>query len=331
MGSRRTFVHVGPTGRVRLSPTHSHSPDSGENQGELLPDSPCRPLVAQETLVQHNSWSPVLLLQEASSQTRPSVPERQTLCGPRHVPLTRLAVIRRYLQKKRFSVWASAFIASSRIPTRAVYDARWKLFSEWCLWREIYHVNPSSWRLVDFLLYLFDDMKLSLSSIKGYRSMLSHTLAFHKSSQVCSDPAISELIRAMDFKRPVSRSLTPKCDLACVLWSLTKSPYEPLDQASLQFLTWKTFFLLTLASAKWRNKIHALLVETGHLRFDSSDGSVALLCQPGFLAKNQLQGLSKTCGQDDEDRLLCPVRALKFYPNRVESTFEVLEKDSTFL
>ena len=141
--------------------------------------------------------------------------------------------------------------------------------------------------------------------------MLSHTLAFHRSSHVCSDPAISELIRAMELKRPVSRSLTPKWDLACVLWSLNKSPYEPLDQASLQFLTWKTVFLLTMASDKRRSEIHALSVETGHLRFDSSDGSVTLLCQPGFLAKNRLpsmaskpfkvQSLSKTCGQDDEE------------------------------
>ena len=256
MGSRRAFVRVGPTGGLCLSPTHSHSPDSGENQGEGLPDSPCRSLVAQETLVQHNSRSPVRLPKETSSQMRPSVPERQTPCGPRHVPLTRLAIIRRSLQKKPFSGRASAFIASARRKsTRAVYDARWKLFSEWCLRREIDPVNPSSRRIADFLLYLFDDKKLSLGSIKGYRSMLSHTLAFHRSSQVCSDPAISELIRAMELKRPVSRSHTPKWDLACDLWSLTKSPYEPLDQASLQFITWKTVFLLTMTSAKWRSEI----------------------------------------------------------------------------
>ena len=132
MGSRRAFVRVGPTGRLRLSPTHSHSPDSGENQGERLPDSPCRPLVAQETLVQLNSRSPVRLPKRTSSQPRPSVPERQTSCGPRHVPLTRLAVIRRSLQKKCFSAQASAFIASARRKsTRVVNDARWKLFSEW--------------------------------------------------------------------------------------------------------------------------------------------------------------------------------------------------------
>ena len=157
--------------------------------------------------------------------------------------------------------------------------------------------------------------------------MLSHTLAFNKAVKTCSDPTISELIRAFELKRPVSRSLTPKWDLACVLWSLTKAPYEPLDQATLQFLTWKTVFLLTLASAKRRSEIHALSMEEGHLRFNTTNGSVSLLCQTGFLAKNQLPSvapkpfsipsLSQTCGRNDEDRLLCPVRALKFYLNRV--------------
>ncbi|KAH3724275.1 hypothetical protein DPMN_050091 [Dreissena polymorpha] len=42
-----------------------------------------------------------------------------------------------------------------------------------------------------------------------------------------------------------------------------------------------------MGSAKRRSEIHALSIEDGHLRFDSSDGSVTLLCQLGFLAKNQ--------------------------------------------
>ena len=74
-------------------------------------------------------------------------------------------VIRRSLQMKLFYALASAFIASARRKsTRAVYDARWKLFSEWCLRREIDPVNPSSRRIADFLLYLFDDKKVSLKA-----------------------------------------------------------------------------------------------------------------------------------------------------------------------
>ncbi|KAH3728783.1 hypothetical protein DPMN_054744 [Dreissena polymorpha] len=84
-----------------------------------------------------------------------------------------------------------------------------------------------------------------------------------------------------------------------------------------------------MASSKRRSEIHALSIEESHLRFDSSDGSVTLMCQPGFLAKNQLPSmaskpfkvpsLSRTCENEDEDRLLCPVRSLKFYLSRVKS------------
>ena len=63
-----------------------------------------------------------------------------------------------------------------------------------------------------------------------------------------------------------------------MLGSLTKAPYEPLDQSSLQFLTWKTVFLLTMASSKRRSEIHALSIEDNHLRFDAVDESVTLLC-----------------------------------------------------
>ncbi|KAH3772260.1 hypothetical protein DPMN_173598 [Dreissena polymorpha] len=95
----------------------------------------------------------------------------------------------------RRNAFLSGLVASARRKsTRAVYDARWKLFSNWCVRGKIDPLNPSARRIADFLIYLFDDKKLSLSSIKGYRSVLSHTLAFRKSSQVCAGPAISELI-----------------------------------------------------------------------------------------------------------------------------------------
>ncbi|KAH3715620.1 hypothetical protein DPMN_058332 [Dreissena polymorpha] len=84
-----------------------------------------------------------------------------------------------------------------------------------------------------------------------------------------------------------------------------------------------------MASVKRRSEINALFVEDGHLRFDFSVCSVTLLCQPGFLAKNQLPSitskhfmvpsLSRTCDHEDEDGLLCPVRAFKFYLSRVMS------------
>ena len=71
------------------------------------------------------------------------------------------------------------------------------------------------------------------------------------------------------------------------------------------------------------SEIHAFSMDSGHLRFNQSDGSVSLRTQTGFLAKNQLpsvclddilvQNLARTIKFNDFNRLLCPVRALKRY------------------
>ena len=84
-----------------------------------------------------------------------------------------------------------------------------------------------------------------------------------------------------------------------------------------------TAFLLALATAKRYSKIHALAMDVNHLRFSQSDGSVSLMVQTGFLAKNQLPSicpdpivipsLTRTYKREELDRLLCPIRALKFY------------------
>ena len=153
--------------------------------------------------------------------------------------------------------------------------------------------------------------------------MLSNTLKMVRGApSPGSDPVLAELIRSFELARPVSRSLAPKWDLSVVLTSLTRAPFEPLGSASRCHLTWKVVFLLTFATAKRRSEIHALSVDPQSLRFNS-DGSVSLAFQPGFLSKNQLPSvlpppmvvpsLSASCGRDDSDRSLCPVRALKFY------------------
>ena len=64
-------------------------------------------------------------------------------------------------------------------------------------------------------------------------------------------------------------------------------------------------------------------MDANHLRFNQSDGSVSLIVQAGFLVKNQLPSISpvpiiipslaRTCKREQLDRLLCPIRALKFY------------------
>ena len=94
----------------------------------------------------------------------------------------------------------------------------------------------------------------------------------------------------------------------------------------------QTFVLLSTRPSHDCGELHALSVESHCLQLSDSDGSVKLLCQVGFLAKNSLPSvspspfvipsLSQSCGSHDPVRLLCPVRALQFYLAATESFVE---------
>ena len=111
---------------------------------------------------------------------------------------------------------------------------------------------------------------------------------------------------------------------------ICKAPFEPLDKASLFYLSVKTFFLVTLATARRVSEVHAFSIDSDHLRFSNLDGSLILRTQVGFLAKNQLPSrapdsitipkLSNFCRKSDNfNRMLCPVRAVKIYLNKTKS------------
>ena len=115
-------------------------------------------------------------------------------------------------------------------------------------------------------------------------------------------------------------------------------PFEPLGIAELKFLTWKTCFLVTLASGQRRSEIHALVRSRVH--HQTNWQSVSMQPSRDFLAKNQLASssvisfqpvvipsLSKTLGPDlEQDKTLCPVRALRYYLSRTESLLKGREK-----
>ena len=166
--------------------------------------------------------------------------------------------------------------------------------------------------MADFSIFLFSEKKYQISTIKGFRAMISNTLIFKTGNGVGSNPVLSESIRSFELQRPVQRSLTPELDLHWVLVCLQKAPFEPLHKAFKLF-----------ATAKRCSEIHALAMDSHHLRFNQSDGSVSVIVKTGFLAKNQLSSvksdpivipnLARTCKREHSDRLLCSIRSLKFY------------------
>ena len=325
--SRRHVHGVGVNLRVCVSSVHTAPSGSQEDSlvGCVLHHLDSTSL-AEEVVVQRSSGSADRSPHTSSSVSRTPVSASRSVPSPKPGNSTpaRLEVVKRGVRKAKFSGAVASLVAKARRQsTSRVYDSKWLAFCRWCRSRKTDPSSPSIQLIADFLVHLFHDLNLSVSTIKGYRAMLSNTLKMVKGApSPGSDPVISELIRSFELARPVSRSLAPKWNLSVVLKSLIKGPFEPLGDASILHLTWKTVFLLTLATSKRRSEIHAFSVEPHCFRFNA-DGSVSLTFQPGFLAKNQLPSslpppivvpsLSVSCGRDDPDRLLCPVRALKFY------------------
>lgn len=178
--------------------------------------------------------------------------------------------------------------------------------------------NPSVNHFGEFLIFIHDK-NFSPSTVKGYRSAISTTLKQISKTDFSNESILSDLVRSFELERPRTRPLLPKWDLALVLSALVDSPFEPLDACGFKELTFKTVFLLALASGRRRSEIHAL----SYSEVQFSEDLVSLDTFPGFLAKNQLPSvlsspiLIPSLKGQDVNLLLCPVRALKIYLARV--------------
>ena len=105
-------------------------------------------------------------------------------------------------------------------------------------------------------MYLFQERKLQPSTIDRYRSAIADKLG-HSPINVSKDKNLTHLLDSFHRDRPKGRRGIPSWNLSLVLHKLTKAPFEPVKEASLKPLTFKTIFLLALGSGKCGSKIHA--------------------------------------------------------------------------
>ena len=235
----------------------------------------------------------------------------------------RLAVLQGGLEKAGFSKKSAERVcAAKRSSTQSLYNSRWNTWMDWCLQREMDPIDPTVTSMADFLIFLFEEKKLLPSSIKGYRSAIASTLKHFTSVDFSSHPVLSDVIRSMDLEKPAVSRVVPHWDLALVLNSLKKSPFEPLSSCSLKCLTQKTVFLIALASGRRHSEIHAFSSAPGSVKFSADFSAVELHFFPGFLAKNQLPSVAgvpieiPALSGSDMNSVLCPVRALRIYMRR---------------
>lgn len=123
------------------------------------------------------------------------------------------------------------------------------------VWDE--HLDPEHCSAPTLLKYfhMLLDNGLSVSTIKVYVATISaqHVLVDHQTSiqlfsERCSPIAAPHVVQMSSW------------DLLIVLESLCSPLSEPLEQADLRWLSGKTSFLFTVASAKWSAELHSLSI-----------------------------------------------------------------------
>ena len=154
-------------------------------------------------------------------------------------------------------------------------------FELWCKENQVDFHQPSLSTIADFMTYLFTDKNLKPTTIAGYRMAIADHLG--SDFDISENLELNRLLASFSRDRPVKDKAILNWDLSLVLLALTK---PPLRKGSLKILTFKTVFLMTLASGRRRGEVHAwtfrsLKHKTGWKEVTVSPSSV-------FLAKNQL-------------------------------------------
>ena len=201
------------------------------------------------------------------------------------------------------------------------------IFTNWCPSNQVDFRAPPVKSIADFLLYLFQVRKLQQSTIDGYRLAITDKQG-NSSINVSKYENLTCLLDSFHTDRPKGWRGTPSWNFSLILHQLTKASFEPIKEATLKHLTFKTVFLLALGSGKCRSEIQAWQNKT--IRHQANWSKVFLYPSPSFLSKNQLTkdgsdsvapvvipALAPTLDKSlKSDRSLCPVRALCYYLDR---------------
>ena len=161
------------------------------------------------------------------SSSLPGSPLAQASC---------LATLQRFTRAAGFSSAVAEQSSLARRPSsRAVYQVRWSIYRSWCHDNGHSVSRPTLAKVADFLYWLRYTRGLSVSSLRGYRSVLSAVFRFHLPS-LSSDPVFRDLLRSFRLSSAERVLRPPAWDLSKVLTYLVSPAFEPLSQASFRAL-----------------------------------------------------------------------------------------------
>ena len=206
-----------------------------------------------------------------------------------------------------------------------IYKSKWRIFSSWC---NIQHT----------LGYWECNVGFSPPPSHGERfGHLDHCRLSDGNCQHSSchflrgsrTEALKSLLWNIEMEQGQHQHyniIFPAWNLALVLAALTKPPFELLDQALDQLLTWKTVLLIAFAFCKcqgWNPCFRTCPIITDRrLNTGDSPSRPVIHIKTQVLSKSPKCVLPCTIPALDrhlsmaEDRLLFPIRALRFYLER---------------
>ena len=91
------------------------------------------------------------------------------------------------------------------------------------------------------------------------------------------------MITSMELQRPRITPVLPQWDLFIVLEALSNPPYEPLREASLKHLIFKTVFLRAMSSTGRHSELQPLVFDPKYIQFKPKRAGVTLYFSPQFL------------------------------------------------
>ena len=151
------------------------------------------------------------------------------------VQSARMEALMRHYKAAGFSDEVSRLAAAPRRPsTNRMYDDRWSHFARWAAGQGFDPLDPTAAQIASFLFDLFDPHGLSPQTIKGYRTCIGSVLNRTGNARVVLHRTIFDMIASMELQRPRITPVLPQWDLGVVLEALSKSPYEPLREASFK-------------------------------------------------------------------------------------------------
>ena len=324
----RSVVQLGGDGGLRLPSNFPSASGHTEGGGGGLRDNPHRPLLAPSVVVSSASRSTSGRPTSAPVAGGPALDARlpRPVTERRAPEVDCLALVRQRLQAEGLSQESADLAARGRRgSTLRAYSLRLGPYVRWCESREISPAHATVGQVADFLRNRFE-AGLESATVRNYKSaILAIHQGFEDGSTLAESIPIRLLLDGMFNTRPPKRRIVPAWDLNKVLDYIKGAPFEPMVDASFQAVTSKTLILLALAAPRRCSEFQALAVGP-HIVF--SNRGVKLYFRPGFLAKNERPSFSaepifvptiSLSSSVHEDRLWCPVRALRYYLRRSKS------------